>query len=243
MQYSDDRFDWRVAFDTKQCEIPRDELVRMQHSLAALGEEVCNYSASDLAIRIIHHPRSNMYHVEARLRLPGQALFTGDQDGYLDSAFQRCLHKLIQKVRAYKEHPDQWAESVAERRNALDREVVAPRDPDTGPLGHAVRAGDYRAFRGALAGYEEWIRKRVGRWVQRYPQAEARIGNGLKLGDLVEEVYLNAFERYTQRPTEVPLNDWLESLIDPSLKMLLRHPEEERENASMARTLREMPLR
>src|SRR5437899_3875405 len=78
MQYSDDRFHWRVAFDTKQCEIPRDELVRMQHSLAPLGEEVCNYSASDLAIRIIHHPRSNMYHVEARLRLPGQALFTGD---------------------------------------------------------------------------------------------------------------------------------------------------------------------
>ncbi len=243
MQYSDDRFHLRVTFDAKQCEIPRDELVRMQNSLAPLGEEVHDFPASDLAIRIIHHPRSNVYHVESRLRLPGQTLFTGDQDTYLDSAFQRCVRKLIQKVRTYKEHPDAQAEALAARLTAHGRNVVAPQDPGDGPLGNAVRAGDYRAFRSALYDYEEWLRKRVGRWIQRYPQAEARIGNGLKLGDLVEEVYLNAFEGYAQRPTEVPFNDWLDSLIDPSLKMLLRRPDEERENASMVRSLRETPLR
>lgn len=46
-----------------------------------------------------------------------------------------------------------------------------------------------------------------------------------------------------QRPFEVPLHQWLDDLIDPSLKALLRHPEEERENASFARTLRETPLK
>jgi hypothetical protein len=120
--------------------------------------------------------------------------------------------------------------------------VVAPEDPDAGPLGEAVRAGDYRPFRLALAGYEEWLRNRVGRWVQRFPEAEARVGRRLRIGDLVEQVYLNAFESFLERPTDLRLSDWLERLIDPSLKALLRHPDEEGENASLARTLRELPL-
>jgi hypothetical protein len=148
----------------------------------------------------------------------------------------------MQKVAAYKDRPNRPAEDVARREAVLDREIVAPEDRDAGPLGEAARAGDYRAFRTTLSGYEEWLRKRVGRWVQRYPEAEARVGDGLALGDLVEEVYLNAFERFTQRPTEVPLRDWLDGLIDPSLKVLMKHPAEERENASFARTLRETPL-
>jgi hypothetical protein len=41
----------------------------------------------------------------------------------------------------------------------------------------------------------------------------------------------------------VPLSQWLESLIDPSLKALLQHPERESENAALARTLREKPLK
>ena len=98
-----------------------------------------------------------------------------------------------------------------------------------------------RSIRVPREAWEEWLRKRVGRWVQRYPQAEARVGGSLRLGDLVEEVLLNGFERYTRRPTAVPFSEWLDSLIDPSLKALLRHPDDERENVNMARTLRPAP--
>jgi hypothetical protein len=38
------------------------------------------------------------------------------------------------------------------------------------------------------------------------------------------------------------LGEWLDGLIDPSLKMLLREPDEGRQEASFARTLREAPL-
>jgi len=138
---------------------------------------------------------------------------------------------------------NQSGKEATERQPASVREIVPPADADTGVLGEAVHAGDYRAFRIALAGYEEWLRKRVGRWLQRFPEAEARIGRGLAIGDVVEEVYLNAFERYRQRPVDVPFHRWLDDLIDPSLKVLLRHPEEERENVSLARTLRETPLK
>jgi ribosome-associated translation inhibitor RaiA len=242
MRYSDDRYRLRVEIQAKGCDIPFDERARMQASLAPLGEAVKDFPASDLWVNVIYHPRSQSYHVEFKLKLPGQTLFTGERDPYLDAAFQRCVRKLVWKVEAYREHPDRRAVETAEQRTALAREVMAPEDPDAGPLAEAVREGDYRTFRTALAGYEEWLRKRVGRWVQRYPEAESQVGDGLFLGDLVEEVYLNAFEGFPQRPTAIRLSEWLDRLIDPSLKALLRNPDEERQNASLARTLREGPL-
>jgi hypothetical protein len=242
MQYTDDRYHLRVTFQMKDCSVPADELTRMQTSLAPLGEIVWDFPQSDLTITITFHPRSLTYHVETQLRLPGRTLRTGDWDAYLDSAFQRGIRKLSYKAQAYCDHPNKQAGDVAERRAAIDRDIVAPEDPDSGPIGAAVQEGDYRTFRTALAGYEEWLGKRVGRWLERYPEAEAKVSKGLKIGDLVEEVYLNAFEEYRHRSVDVRLSQWLEGLIDPSLKALLRHPDEEAENASMARTLRETPL-
>jgi ribosome-associated translation inhibitor RaiA len=241
MQYTDTRHHLRVVIDAKGCDIAADERPRMERTLDPLGEEVQDFQNSDLNIGITYHKPSHTYNVEAKLRLPGRSLVTADRDAYLDSAYQRCVRKLYQKVKAYKKHPDRGAEEAAERRATLDDNVVAPEDPDTGPLQEHVRAGEYLAFRDDLVLYEDWLRLRVGRWVQRYPEAEARVGDGLKIGDLVEEVYLNAFEHFTERPDGVALSAWLEQLIDPSLKALLRHPDEERENASLARTLRETP--
>jgi len=232
----------RVEITTKACDIPPDERTRLQTSLGALADAVNDFPDPVLWLDIVYHPHSQMYHVEAKLKLPGRTIFSGEEDSYLDTALQRCVRKVNHKTEAYKEHPDQEAVAAAERRDALDREVIAPEAPDAGPLGQAAEEGDYRTFRTALAGYEEWLRKRVGRLVQRLPEAQARLGDELLLGDIVEEVYLNAFEQFTRRPTAVPLSEWLESLIVPSLRALLRYPYEEAEAASMARTLRETPV-
>jgi hypothetical protein len=242
MQYSDDSSHLRVEIWSQGCDIPPDERARMQAALAGLGAVARDFPASDLAIRALYHPRSQSYHVEFKLKLPGRTLFGSETDPYLDSAFQRGLRKLVRKAEAHRDHPDREAAEAAGQRIALDREVVAPEDPDAGRLAEAVRNGDYRSFRTALTPYEEWVRKQVGRWVQRYPEAEAQVGGRLLLGDVIEEVYLNAFEGFTGRPTEVRFSEWLDGLIDPSLKALLRHPDEERQGATLARTLREAPL-
>jgi hypothetical protein len=242
MQYTDARYRLRVTIESKECSIPQDELARMQGSLDRLGEAARDFPGAELGINVIRHPRSGAYHVEARLKVPGKTFVSGDEDAYLDTAFQRCLRKLTEKVGMYRENPNRAAEDQARRLEHLNNAIVAPQDPADGPLGKAVTDGDYRGFRTALSGYEEWLRKRVGRWIQRYPEAEARVGDGLAIGDLVEEVYLNAFERFTERSRDVPLRDWLNGLIDPSLKLLLKYPDAERENASLARTLRETPL-
>jgi hypothetical protein len=75
-------------------------------------------------------------------------------------------------------------------------------DPDPAALDRAVGEGDYAGFRRAAFGYEEPVRRRVGRWVERYPKIAARIDRGLKIEDIVEAVFLDAFEGYDQRPRE-----------------------------------------
>jgi ribosome-associated translation inhibitor RaiA len=242
MQYTDERHHLRVDFRSRGFDLGRDELARMEQRLGLLGEAVAVFPESRLTLNFIHHPRSKVYHVEARLKLPGKTLFSSDYGDDYRMAFDRLVRKLGDQVGHYRDNPDQGAEKLARQRAALNRDVVAPEGPDIGPLGQAVQDRDYKTFRRLLSGYEEWLRNRIGRWVQRYPEAQAQVGDELRLGDLLEEVYLNAFEHYPHWPREVPFHEWLDGLIDPSLREFLRHPDEERENASMARTLRDTPL-
>jgi ribosome-associated translation inhibitor RaiA len=236
MQLTDNRL--RVIITPRDCDIPADERARVQGYFGRLAAALGDLPAADLDLTVVHHPKADAYHVEGKLRLPGRTLFSGAWDAYLDTALRSCTDKLVRRVEAYQDDPDREAIAAAERRGAIERDVVAPEDPDAGPIGEAARAGDYRGFRTALAGYEDWLRLRIGRWVQREPEAQARVGRELLIGDLVEEVYLTAFEQFTRRPTDVRLSTWLEGLIDPSMRNLLRHPDEGHENASMARTVR-----
>jgi len=166
MQFTIDRLS--VEITMKNCDIPEDERARLQTTLSALGEDVKDFAEPTLAVHVVYHPRIERFHVEFKLRLSGRALFTGEEDSYLDTALQRGLAKLKRKVEAYKENPDE--EARAERQAYLDSDVIAPESPDAGPLAKAAAAGDYRTFRTGLAGYEEWLRKRVGGLVQRTPR-------------------------------------------------------------------------
>jgi hypothetical protein len=240
MPFTNDRNHLRVEIRTKGCEIPQDERERMQRFFEPLAEVAWGLPKAGLELTCLFHKDSGTYRAEARLRLPGRTLFSSDGDPYLDTAVQRCLEVITRKAQAYRVAPDQKAVIAAARREALQRDVVAPQDPEGGPLGRAVAEGDYRAFRDALAGYEDWLRTRAGRWLQRYP--EARVGTDLLIGDLVEEILLNAFEAYERWPRGVPFHEWLGGLLDPSLKEFFRHPDRERDNASMVRSLRRTPL-
>ena len=87
------------------------------------------------------------------------------------------------------------------------------------------------------------MRKRAGRWIQRYPKIEAQLGQRFDLADITEEVFLNAFQRYDEHPREVPFGDWLEKLIDPSVKVLSEDTDEELANISFARSVVEAEKR
>jgi ribosome-associated translation inhibitor RaiA len=240
IEFTDERL--RVEITTKACDLSSQERARLQRWLAPVAAWVKGIPGATLRLDAVHHPGSGLYRVEGELKLPGRTLVTGEQDADLEAALRGCADKMTLEAEAYREQPDRQALAAAERRAALDEVVVAPEDPADGRLAESARAGNYRAFRIALADYEEWLRKRVGRIVQRIPEAQARVGRELLLGDVVEGVYLEAFERFTRRPTAVRLSEWLEGLIEPSIRALLRHPDEERAAASAARTARETAL-
>jgi hypothetical protein len=69
---------------------------------------------------------------------------------------------------------------------------------------------------------------------------QEKVGTDLAIADVVEAVFLNAFEGYEQRPERIRLGRWLENLIDGSVKGLLRNPDEALENISFARSLRDL---
>src|SRR5690606_24444443 len=140
--------------------------------------------------------------------------------------FGRCVTNLAEQVRAYKEA--QAGADQVEKRVKGTYQVVAPSwEPDAEKLEATVAAGDYAQFRKATFPYEESLRKRVGRWVGRYPEVQEKIGTELAIADVVEAVFLNAFEEYDRRPRNVRFGRWLETLIDGSLKGLLQNPDEE----------------
>src|SRR5262249_14056924 len=124
------------------------------------------------------------------------------------------------------------------REKGTVQEVEPTPPPDHAAVERAVREGDYNAFRTATCGYEESVRKRIGRWIERYPEVEARIDRGLKVQDLVEEVFLLAFEGSDQRPPDVRFGEWLSGLIDPAVKALQDGGDSELENINMVRSSR-----
>lgn len=240
MRYSDESYNLRVELDAKQFELSPEDAERLQASLSPLGKLVKDLPASDLYVTIFHHPRgSPEYQVKTALVLPAKTLFSGDTDANFHPAFGRCVTNLVQQVTAYKQARAN-ADQLDKHRKGTYQEVVPSRIPDADESEAAVRLGDYARFREALYPYEASLRRRVGRWIGRYPEVQEKIGTDLAIADVVEAVFLNAFEGYDQRPRNVRFGRWLETLIDGSLKGLLQNPDEELENVSFARTLKDL---
>src|SRR5262249_24844851 len=66
--------------------------------------------------------------------------------------------------------------------------------------GDAGRAGGCGPFREAMFPYEESLRRRVRRWVCRYPEGREKIVTDLAIADVVEALFLNTFEGRTGGP-------------------------------------------
>ena len=230
----------RTNLDTKQCTLHQGEIEAMEESLGALEAVTASFPFADLYVTVAYTPRTEEYHVKTTLRLPGADLFTGEHDSVALPAYERCIRKLVRKAEAYKQRMSSNHGAKAKFADGTRQEMDPTELPELERLQSAWGLQDYEAFRQELSGFDEAVRRRIGRWIQRYPELDQTFGEYFPLDDLVEEVMLTAFEQYESRPEVMRLGDWLESLIDPSLRSFLRHPEEELEAISYARTLREM---
>lgn len=238
MSQSADRHPLRIELDTENCELSAGQIEQLERALSPLRKPVAEFPVRDLYVTVRCFPRTNLYQVKTALVLTGRTLATADIDNHVHPAFKRCVRKLVKKVEGYKAELSN-SPQYKKLQKGTHQEVTPVQEPDAALLEKSVADGDYAAFRAATAVFEDAVRKRIGRWVQRYPELDAQIGKELTLDDVVEEVFLNAFERYDQRPQQVGLGEWLEALIDPSVKLLLRHRDEELENIQFARLLRQ----
>jgi hypothetical protein len=231
----------RIQLDTKHCTLSAHQIEKMEANLGTLRTRAQNFPISDLYVTITCFPRTGDYHIKTSLVLTGRTLFTGDRDVLVHPAFLRCVHKLVHKLDAYIEALGNKA-SIAKHEEGTQLEVVPAGVPDVELLQRAADEGDYAAFRRALDVYDEAVHRRVSRWINRYPQLAARLGDSLSVDDAVEEVYLNAYERFAEWPRTSRFGQWLENLIDPSLRALIDNADEELASISLARTLQEMDL-
>ena len=223
-----------VHYDVHQGHVDQAELDKMTAGLDGLSRQVAHFPQHDLRVVIEHRPRTSEFAVKLTMLLPGKTLVTSDHDGVLHAAFDRALQSLTHEVQAYKDALGGTEER--QKQEERTRQELLPDLPlDAAALDAAADAGDYPAFRAVIAAYEDPLRLRVGRWVERYPELQARMGKGMDVLDVVEDVFLSAFEGHPTRPPGVPYGQWLEGLIDPVVRAFEHHPDEELENINMAR--------
>jgi ribosome-associated translation inhibitor RaiA len=225
----------QVYFDAHQFELTEPEQDKMLDGLDALGHQVENFPQHDLRAYLEWRPRNNEYVVKLSLILPGRTLVCSDHNAVLHAAFEKCVDVLADGVKAYKDQLGQVPERQKQEKGT-HQEMTAAVQVDAAAVDAAARAADYPAFRAAIAPYEDAVRLRAGRWIERYPEVQGRMGRGLEVIDVVEGVFLAAFEGYEDRPADVRFSGWLEGLIDPTVRAIAHHPDEELENINMARS-------
>ena len=224
-----------VDVDVQQFDMPDDERTRLQEDVARLADELLEFTASHLKLSIVYHPKQAEYHAQAWLKLPDKRFIAGRYSPWLDYSLMRCLAKLRRHVESYKEEAGPDATRQSPQRSGPNGAFVPSPEHIAEALDKAVQWQDYRLFRRALAGYEDWLRAHVASWVGRYPQMTRLLGESIDLDDIVEEVFLMAFEQFPHRPKEQTISEWIRKLIDPAVQAMWRSPDE-REAADLART-------
>ncbi|HVS34669.1 MAG TPA: HPF/RaiA family ribosome-associated protein [Gemmataceae bacterium] len=237
MKPTDRRTDFPIQIDARHCTIRPAMNAKMHEGAEVLRRQVEQFPIASLHVLIEHNARNNNHTVKTDLFLNNETLVCSDHDLLAYTAYERCIQALAAEVERYKARLGQDAER--QKTEKATHQTVRPTAlPDAAAIEAAVRDGDYATFRTATFVYEEPVRKRAGRWIERYPEAEAQIDRQLKMADIVEEVFLNAFENYGRRPEGVRFGEWLEDQIDHAVKELLRRPDAELENIALARTAR-----
>jgi hypothetical protein len=90
-----------IHFDARQCHFAATDQAWLQQELQPVVEAVKDLASAELWLTLIYHPRSDAYHIDAKLQVPGRTFSCGEREAHLDLALQHCVHKLIQQMEAH----------------------------------------------------------------------------------------------------------------------------------------------
>ena len=78
MTFSDQSYNLLVDLDMKHCELPADELNKMETMLSPLGDMVRKFPVSKLHVLVSYRHRTTDYAIRTSLILSGQTLVSSE---------------------------------------------------------------------------------------------------------------------------------------------------------------------
>lgn len=235
MSYRDEDTDLELRIHAENYEVSLQDRERIEADLETLRRLVKDFPVAQLHVHIDRNTHNREFHVKTNLRLPKRSLFTGSRHDALQVACEACVRKLIHKVKRLKDGMS--GRNVYRKQAEGKHDRLGPEEtPDSTSLEEAARDGDFVRFREGLGTYEESLARRVTGHLARYPDLGNEPGHEIMVSECVDEVLLNAFEGFLTRPAD-RLGNWLEHLIDPSIRALLEHPSDERRNLERLESL------
>lgn len=236
--HADGGDEFRMDIDATGFNLTKAQAVQIEDEMEHLKPLIAKFPTRVLHVNLKFNANSDQYEVRLALVLPGQTFATGGVDTAWHPVLETAVHKLKRRVEHYKED----LENVTARRHHAadhDHPVEPTQQIDGHALLSAVEADQYSDFRQLLSPFESSLRDRIGRWVQRYPQINAMIGESIFIADILEEVFLLAFERFAKRTPQLMLGPWLETLVDPAVQQIASDPERELEAIGFLRSWQE----
>lgn len=171
-----------------------------------------------LGITVYRHTRPPRFEVRAALHLPTGTLVAEETEKELVQTVDRVVDVLARNI---KRHVERLRRDHLYRRKSHRRERLAT----TGPfLEHDVASKRYQAFfdllRPQLDSLHDYARREL-----RILELEEGLPKGeLTPADLVDEVLVQAWERFPRWPRHKPLDLWLIDLLNECLERWRREP-------------------
>ena len=232
--FSDKGNPFRADLDVQGFGPTDGEVAAIETEIARLKPIIADFPTKILHVNIEYNRTSNDYEVKLALVLPGQTFATGRVTEAWEVGLESSVQNLIRRVAHYKSTMSGEMEH-AHAAAGTAMEITPDWQIDGEAVRKAIEADDYPAFRSQMMAIEPRLRERIGRWVQRYPVVQMMIGDRITIADLVEEVFLHAFDQYDQWHSEMFFGQWLETLIDPVVRAVARDPKGEVEAISFQR--------
>ena len=229
---------FRMDIDAEGFELTDRERSVIDAEIGKLLPLIEDFPTQILHVNLKYNGNSEEYEVRLALVLPKQTFATGGVDQAWHPVMETAITKMMRRVEHYK----QDLSHVTERRHhALDTDhAVEPSwQIDGDKVREAVESDNYAAFRECMLPLEGTLRDRIGRWVERYPRVEAMIGEKIFIADIMEEVFLMAFDRFDHWTDGLTFGAWCETLVDPAVKAIANDPTGELEKISFLRSWQE----
>jgi RNA polymerase sigma factor (sigma-70 family) len=186
------------------------ELPRIQELLKPYSPDL-----QEIRLTVIHHesrPQGSRYEVKAVLRIPTGTLAAEASGRDPEALLDHVADTLVTEIKRHKERVRRDYSSQQKNRSRADLSAVVP------VLQRHVEDGDrgnfFRLLRPLLGYLRDYVRREL-----RHLELKGVLHRGeMTVEDILDEVLVRAWDRFSDRPRDLDLDLWLTNLVHDVLK-------------------------